>query len=249
MKKVVLITGAASGIGNASAKLFAQEGWHVIGVDLNRVADLNGIHHFIQANIAEIDDCQRIFNEIASSEGHLNVLVNNAAIQICKPLMETTLAEWNLLMQSNLTSAYLAARYSYPFLKINGGSIINISSVHGIATSINIAAYAASKGALLSLTRAMAIEFAHDSIRVNAVLPGAVDTPMLRAGLNRGHLEFSELQNSLDELSHKTVIGRIGKPEEIAQAILFFADESRSSFITGQMLIVDGGALARLSTE
>jgi NAD(P)-dependent dehydrogenase (short-subunit alcohol dehydrogenase family) len=249
MKKVVLITGAASGIGNASAKLFAEEGWHVIGVDLNYIPDSNGIHHFIRANVAEMADSKRFFCEIADEEGHINALVNNAAIQICKPFMETSSADWDMLMRSNLTSAYLTVRHAYPLLRINGGSIINISSVHGIATSINIAAYAASKGALISLTRAMAIEFARDNIRVNSVLPGAVDTPMLRAGLNRGHLDSGEPNSMLERLRCKTVIGRIGKPEEIAQAILFLADESRSSFITGQMLIVDGGASAKLSTE
>jgi NAD(P)-dependent dehydrogenase (short-subunit alcohol dehydrogenase family) len=95
----------------------------------------------------------------------------------------------------------------------------------------------------------MAIELAHDNIRVNAVLPGAVDTPMLRAGFKRGHLEVSNPQQQIEELSRRTVIGRVGTPDEIAQAILFLADASRSSFITGQMLVVDGGATAKLSTE
>jgi len=249
MKKVVLITGVASGIGNATASLFAEEGWHVIGVDLKSMNDLKGIHHFIQADISEVANSQGIFKEIKVDESHIDALINNAAIQICKPLIETTLDEWNFLMRSNLTSIYLNVRNAYPLMKANGGSIVNISSVHGVATSTNIAAYAASKGALLSLTRALAIEFAHDNIRVNAVLPGAVDTPMLRSGLHRGHLECFEAQNSLKELSRRTVMGRIGKPQEIAQAILFFADGKRSSFITGQTLIVDGGATARLSTE
>jgi NAD(P)-dependent dehydrogenase (short-subunit alcohol dehydrogenase family) len=249
MKKVVLITGSSSGIGNASAKLFAKEGWHVIGVDINEIGDQNGINHFIQANVAEIADSNRIFAEITDDEGHINALVNNAAIQICKPFIDTGPDEWDMLMRSNLTSAYLTVRHAYPLLKIDGGSIVNISSVHGIATSINIAAYAASKGALISLTRALAIEFASDNIRVNSILPGAIDTPMLRAGLYRGHLDCGESQKMLEKLSQKTVIGRIGKPAEVAQAILFLADESRSSFITGQMLVVDGGATARLSTE
>jgi glucose 1-dehydrogenase len=121
--------------------------------------------------------------------------------------------------------------------------------VHALQTSANIAAYAASKGGLLALTRAMAIEFARDGIRVNAILPGAVDTPMLRAGLERGHLAGQDIQMFLESLARKTVNGRVGKPEEIAQAILFLADGSQSSFMTGQALVVDGGATARLSTE
>ncbi len=101
----------------------------------------------------------------------------------------------------------------------------------------------------MALTRAMAIEFAPDNIRVNAVLPGAVDTPMLRAGLDRGHLSGGDIIARLDNLARKTVNGRIGKPEEIAHAIYFLADEGQSSFMTGQALVVDGGATARLSTE
>ena len=112
-----------------------------------------------------------------------------------------------------------------------------------------IAAYAASKGALLALTRALAIELAPDSIRVNAVLPGAVDTPMLRSGLTRGHLQGANVQELMQDLGRRTVMGRVGRPEEIAQAILFLADGDRSSFMTGQTLVVDGGATARLSTE
>ena len=118
-----------------------------------------------------------------------------------------------------------------------------------MATSANIASYAASKGGLLALTRAMAIEFAPDGIRVNAILPGAVDTPMLHAGLSRGHVGAGSLPERLENLADKTVIGRIGKPDEIAHAIYFLADETQSSFMTGQALIVDGGATARLSTE
>ena len=116
-------------------------------------------------------------------------------------------------------------------------------------SSANIAAYAASKGGLLALTRAIAIEFAPDDIRVNAILPGAVDTPMLRAGFNRGHVGDGTVQERLENLARKTVNGRIGQPEEIAKCIYFLADNSQSSFMTGQALIVDGGATARLSTE
>jgi NAD(P)-dependent dehydrogenase (short-subunit alcohol dehydrogenase family) len=130
-----------------------------------------------------------------------------------------------------------------------GGAIVNVSSVHALATSKNIAAYAASKGALLAFTRATAIELAPDNIRVNAVLPGAVDTPMLRAGLNRGHVKMGNIEDSVCELGKKHVLGRIGLPEEIGQTILFLADDERSSFITGHGLIVDGGAIAKLSTE
>ncbi len=140
------------------------------------------------------------------------------------------------------------AKFAHPLLvKAGGGAIVNVSSVHAVATSINVAAYAASKGGLLALTRAMAIEFAKDDIRVNAVLPGAVDTPMLRDGMNRGQHGGSSLQERLENLARKTVNGRIGQPQEIANTIFFLAT-GESSFMTGSM-VVDGGANCRLSTE
>lgn len=249
MNQVVLITGVAGGIGKATAKLFTEVGWHVVGVDRRCLNSLPGVHHFIHADISDITASQRIFAEVADDEGHIDALINNAAIQICKPLVKTTPEEWDAVMASNLRSVYLAIRHVYPLMRSRGGVIVNIGSVHAIATSANIAAYAASKGALLALTRALAIELAPDRIRVNAVLPGAVDTPMLRASLKRGHLEIGDPQQQIEGLSRRTVMGRVGKPVEIAQAILFLADKKRSSFMTGQSLVVDGGATARLSTE
>lgn len=250
-KKVVLITGAAGGIGHATAQVFHEAGWHVIGVDRRSFDVLPGVDHFIEADISNIEQSQGIFDEVGSEEGRLDALVNNAAVQICKPLVETTPEEWDTVMASNLRSVYLAIRHAYPLIKNGGGAIVNVSSVHAIATSANIAAYAASKGALLALTRALAIELTQDNIRVNAVLPGAVDTPMLRAGLNRGHLEGNgaDTRELVKALGARHVIGRVGQPREIGQTILFLADDERSSFITGQALVVDGGATARLSTE
>jgi len=134
-------------------------------------------------------------------------------------------------------------------MRAHGGAIVNVSSVHAIATSANVAAYAASKGGLLSLTRALAIELGSDRIRVNAVLPGAVDTPMLHAGLNRWHVHGRNPLELVEQLKSRHVMGRIGQAGEIAQAIYFLADDDRSSFMTGQALVVDGGATARLSTE
>jgi NAD(P)-dependent dehydrogenase (short-subunit alcohol dehydrogenase family) len=249
MNKVVLVTGASSGIGSATAKLFALEGWQVIGVARRKMNKPEGINHYISGDVSKVSDVQRIFDEITNEEGRIDALINNAGIQICKPLVETTVEQWDAIMNTNVRSIFLCVKNAYPLMHEYGGSIVNVSSVHAIATSASIAAYAASKGAILSLTRAMAIELAHDNIRVNAVLPGAVDTPMLRAGFERGHLEVGDPQQQIEELSRHTVIGRVGMPEEIAQAILFLADESRSSFITGQMLVVDGGATAKLSTE
>jgi len=250
-QRVVLITGAAGGIGRATVYHFAGMGWKVIGVDRAAFGeDFPAEGAFIQADISLSENLEAIFEATHKITSQLHALVNNAAVQVAKPMLETTIDEWNTVLASNLTSVFLGVKLAYPLLKAaGGGAIVNVSSVHAIATSANIAAYAASKGGLLALTRAMAIEFAKDNIRANAILPGAVDTPMLRAGLGRGHVSGSDILERLDNLARKTVNGRIGKPEEIAHAIYFLADETQSSFMTGQALIVDGGATARLSTE
>lgn len=249
MKRAVLITGVAGGIGLATAREFADAGWKVIGVDLRQVSDLPGVSHFIHADISAPEVLECIFEEVSANEGRLDALINNAAIQICKPLLETTVEEWDATMACNVRSVFLAVRRAYSLLKESGGAIVNVSSVHAIATSSSIAAYAASKGALLSLTRAMALEFGSDNIRVNAVLPGAVDTPMLHAGLTRGHVQGHNTDELLCGLGRKHVMGRVGRPDEISRMILFLADNDQSSFITGQAIVVDGGATARLSTE
>lgn len=249
--RTVLVTGAAGGIGRATVDLFASSGWRVIGVDRSPFGDpFPHEGFFIQSDISIGDNLEAIFNQVHEHTGYLDALINNAALQVTKPIIQTTVEEWDAVMASNLRSVFLSAKLAFPLFKAaHGGAIVNVSSVHAVATSANIAAYAASKGGLLALTRAMAIEFAPDNIRVNAVLPGAVDTPMLRAGMNRDHVQGSDLQTRLDNLARKTVNGRIGKPEEIAHAIYFLADSEQSSFMTGQAMIVDGGATSRLSTE
>jgi NAD(P)-dependent dehydrogenase (short-subunit alcohol dehydrogenase family) len=246
----ILITGAAGGIGRATVSLFTQKGWSVIGVDRADFGEgfpTNGL--FIRCDISRPEDMQAIFDQAHQFRESLSALVNNAALQVAKPLIETSVEEWDAVMASNLRSVFLGVKLAYPLLRAGSGAVVNVSSVHAVQTSANIAAYAASKGGLLALTRAMAIEFAPDNIRVNAILPGAVDTPMLRAGLGRGHVGQGDIQERLDNLARKTVNGKVGKPEEIAQAIYFLADNEQSSFMTGQALVVDGGATARLSTE
>ncbi len=249
MKRVALITGVASGIGAATARLFEDNGWQVVGVVRRKVTSLPGVHHLIRAEVSDEGQSRLVFDEVASREGRIDALINNAAIQISKPLVQTSTEDWESVMASNLRSVYFAVRHAHPLLRGHGAAIVNVSSVHAIATSVNIAAYAATKGALVSLTRALAIEFAPDDIRVNAVLPGAVDTPMLRSGLRRGHLAGNSIEDLMKDLGRRTVMGRVGRPEEIARAILFLADGDWSSFMTGQTLVVDGGATARLSTE
>jgi glucose 1-dehydrogenase len=249
--RVMLITGAAGGIGRVTVAEFIAKGWRVIGVDRREFGEPfpePGL--FIQADLSEATNLETIYAKAREFSPKLDAVVNNAAYQVTKPMLETTVEEWDAVMTSNLRSVFLGAKLAHPMLvAAGGGAIVNVSSVHAIATSANIATYAASKGGMLALTRAMAIEFAGDNIRVNAILPGAVDTPMLRSGLNREHAGTGSLHERLENLARRTVNGRIGQPYEIARAIYFLADNDQSSFMTGQALVVDGGATARLSTE
>ena len=250
MKKVVCVTGVAGGIGSATARIFTTAGWHVVGVDMKNELNLpSDVDRYISADISNPDAIRDMFKEISQREGRLDALINNAAVQIVKPLVDTELEEWDSLMAINVRSVFLSIKYAYPLLRRNMGSVVNVSSVHAVATSCSMAAYATSKGAVSTLTRSAALELAADNVRVNAVMPGAIDTQMLRAGLNRETATAVNVEQRLKELSQKHALGRLGKPEEIAEMIFFLSDNKKSEFITGQSFIVDGGATAKLSTE
>lgn len=249
MSRTVVITGVLGGIGAATAQLFQQQGWVVIGIDVRQVsAKPQGVDYYLCADISNASTWEEIGQKISTYTDQLHGLINNAALQICKPLIETTPEEWDEVMAVNLRAVYLGIRHLHPLLFNSAGAVVNVSSVHAIATSQKIAAYAASKGGMLALTRAIALELA-PQIRVNAVLPGAVDTPMLRSGLSRGHVQGANVEELVSALGQKHIIGRIGQPKEIAEAIYFLTDNERSSFMTGQALVIDGGATIRLSTE
>ena len=245
--RVALITGAAGGIGQATVAAFVDSGWRVVAVDRVENGDLPAVVAFHRVDLTDIESVAGLFERLRAEPGRLDALVNNAGVQISKPILETTVEDWDHVMETNLRSTFLMGKHSLNLLGASRGSVVNVSSVHALATSLNIAAYAASKGGILALTRAMALEFGARGVRVNTIPPGAVDTPMLRAGLVR--IEGRSLEAKLRVLSAKTALGRVGEPYEIAQGILFLADSDRSSFITGQALVIDGGATARLSTE
>jgi NAD(P)-dependent dehydrogenase (short-subunit alcohol dehydrogenase family) len=233
-EKLALITGAAGGIGSAMVQAFQSAGWKTIAIDK---VDADGVQRI---DVSDPEQVEKLFEHPGEP---LMALINNAAVQVIKPLIETSLEEWDTVVDTNLRSIYLMSKYAHPMLKQGHGAIVNIGSVHAIATSEGLAAYAASKGGVVALTRAMALELAPDGIRVNAILPGAIDTPMLHAGLVRSE------ETGMDDLVRRTPLGRIGQPKEIARAALFLADGDQASFITGQALVVDGGATARLGTE
>jgi NAD(P)-dependent dehydrogenase (short-subunit alcohol dehydrogenase family) len=234
VRRVVVVTGAAGGVGSATCALLAEHGWEVIGLDRHPSPTERSL-------VVDIGDTDAIDAALSSLE-RVDGLVNNAAVQHFKPILETTVEEWDAVHAQNLRGAFFCLKALHRQLAASRGAIVNVSSVHAFATSHSIAAYAASKGGLVALTRAAALEFAEDGIRVNAVLPGATDTPALRAGLGRE----PRLEQTLLE---RTPLGRFGDPRDIAEAISFLLDCERSAFITGQTFVVDGGALARLSTE
>jgi NAD(P)-dependent dehydrogenase (short-subunit alcohol dehydrogenase family) len=246
--RTVIITGAAGGIGGACVTRFSGAGWRVFALDVRRPEDQPpAAVAFFQVDIAEASAvesfCQGVARELTSG---LDALVNNAAIQITKPLSATSIEEWDSVHTVNLRAPFLFAKYLYPSLKQARGAVVNVSSVHAFATSANIGAYASSKGGLLALTRAMANEFSKDGVRVNALLPGATDTQMLANGFLRSGDASDNMRGAL---ASKILLKRLAIPDEIARAIYFLADNDQSSYITGQSLVVDGGALAHLSTE
>jgi NAD(P)-dependent dehydrogenase (short-subunit alcohol dehydrogenase family) len=250
-RRTALITGAGKGIGAATVRSFALAGWDVIAVDLEEpaVPSTGSEHRSMAVDLSQSAEIERLLSRLESCGQPVSALVNNAGVQVAGSLQETTDADWDLVMRVNVRAAFLLARGLAGTMGNGAGAIVNVASVHAISTSRSMAAYATSKGALVALTRVLALELAPSGIRVNAVLPGAVETDMLKAGLARGHVGGESVPEKLAHLARRTPIGRVGQPEEIAEAVLFLADESRSSFITGQTLVVDGGALCALSTE
>jgi len=243
----VVVTGVCGGIGRAIAARFTDAGWTVIGVNRREPdADVR-IDRFELADVGKDGEVAALFERL-SDMNSLDALINNAAVQINKPIIETSDAEWSQVMDTNLRSAFQCIREAHPLLAAARGAVVNISSVHAIATSMNVAVYAISKGALAALTRSAAIELAAAGIRCNAVLPGAVDTPMLREGLDRRpHPDGPD--GNLNELAARTPLGFVATADQIAPSVVHLADGELSPYTTGQMLVVDGGATIKLGTE
>lgn len=249
MIKTAFVTGAARGIGLAASRSLAEAGWRVCGVDKDKAEDDAPFAEFTVVDLTQSSGMTKAVRSILNNEDRLHVLVNNAGRQIIKPLLKTTVEELDTIMAVNFKAPLLLVQSLYPFLSRARGTVINVCSVHSMATSRDIGAYAASKAALQSLTRTMALEFGADGVRANALLPGAVDTAMLQAGLDRNHVSSGSLDTKLAEMASRHALLRLGRPEDMAKAILFLADEKQSGFMTGQSLILDGGCLCKLSTE
>ena len=243
--KVAIITGAASGIGRATAILFAKEGGKVVVADKNEVGgnetvDLirsdGGQAIFNYVNVTSATDIQGMVKTTINTYGKLNILVNNAGIAIRLPVVDLSEEDWDRNIDVNLKSIYLSSKYAIPrMIENSGGSIVNITSIYGIVGGRIRAAYAASKGGVVNLTRSMALDYALHKIRVNCVCPGFVNTPLLK-----NILKDKEEYQALADLHP---MGRLGDMLEIALGVLYLASDE-SSFVTGIALPIDGGYTA-----
>jgi NAD(P)-dependent dehydrogenase (short-subunit alcohol dehydrogenase family) len=244
--KIAIVTGAAAGIGRASALLFAREGAKVAAVDMDdaglqtlaqqAISD-GGEVLAVRADISNAVDAARTTNDTIARFGRIDILFNNVGIVPHGNIQMTTEAEWDRTMTINVKSMYLLCREVIPvFLKQGGGVILNTSSATALRSVPNRVAYTTSKGAVLALTRSMAVDYVKDHIRVNCLCPGTVDTPSFRQRM----AAFPDPEEALRQFVARQPMGRLGTAEEVAQAALYLvSDESR--FVTGIAFSIDGG--------
>jgi NAD(P)-dependent dehydrogenase (short-subunit alcohol dehydrogenase family) len=245
--RIALVTGAGSGLGRATAKLFAAEGAHVYVTDSNGpaaasvVEDILGTGASAQAITTDVTrglDVTAMFRAVASTHGRLDVLVNNAGLNVRGDFRHLSDAEWVKIREVNLDGVVRVARDGFALLRASGrGSLINIASIMGHRGLRQLVAYSATKGAILALTRGLAVEYAPFAVRVNALAPGFVETALTQRALKNPGIQKALLDN--------TPLRRFGLPEEIAKAALFFASDD-ASYVTGAELAVDGGMSASL---
>jgi NAD(P)-dependent dehydrogenase (short-subunit alcohol dehydrogenase family) len=247
-EKVAIITGAKSGIGFATAVRFVAEGAKVVVADIRdahrEVQELTtrgGEALFVETDVSSESQVQALIEKTMTAYGRLDVVVNNAGIELAKTVLNTTEQEWDRLMDVNLKGVFLCCKAAVAVMQRQGGGvIINVASELGLVGGSEIAAYSASKGGVVQLTKAMAIDHASDHIRVNCVCPGPVETPLLQAIIESSLNPEQERRSILE----KTLLKRVGRPEEIANVILFLASQE-ASYMTGSVVVVDGGWTAR----
>ena len=238
--KTALVTGAARGIGLATARRFLADGWCVALLDIDADMLMQTMAALAQpdltlaltCDVSDPDAVGAAFARVAGRFGRLDALVNNAGVAVFKPLLETSYAEWQRVLDVNLTGPFLCTQAAAPLMREHGGgAIVNVTSISGVRASTLRVAYGTSKAALMHLTKQQAVELAALGIRVNAVAPGPVDTAMAKA------VHTPAIRADY----HDTIpLNRYGREEELAETIFFLCSE-RASYITGQMLSVDGG--------
>jgi NAD(P)-dependent dehydrogenase (short-subunit alcohol dehydrogenase family) len=247
--RTAIVTGAASGIGQASALLFAREGAFVALVDRDEaglqqtLAAIEGVKGEASVHVGDViglDFAKAVVGDIITRRGRLDVLMTAAGFSCGGTVLTTDPADWDAVFQANVGGTWLWSRAAVPEMQRRGaGSIITLASQLAIAGGSNNSAYIAAKGAIISLTRTMALDFATDGIRVNAIAPGAIDTPMLRRSFAR-HVNPEPVREAS---RNRHALKRFGKADEVAEAALHLASDA-SSFTTGTVMVVDGGWLA-----
>lgn len=248
--KIALITGASSGIGRATAELFAEEGAAVVAADINAQAgeavvtslrQRNGTAHFVLTDISKETDAERLAAEAVRVFGRIDILINSAAIFVVKGL-DATPEDWRLSVDVNIIGTALITKHVAEAMKHGGGgAIVNLASISSFVAQPNFITYSATKGAILQMTRNMALDLAPYHIRVNAVCPGTILTPPVERFIAEHGMTLDQL---IAAEGAKIFLKRIGQPREVAYAILFLASEE-ASYITGASLLVDGGYTAQ----
>jgi NAD(P)-dependent dehydrogenase (short-subunit alcohol dehydrogenase family) len=248
--KVAIVTGGAGGIGQATAILFAEEGARVVIADPNigpgeacaaQIRAAGGEALFIETDISHEDDCRRVCDEAVKVFRQLNILINNGAAFVLKGL-EASVAEWQKSLSVNVVGTALMSRFASEYMKqAGGGSIVNLGSISSLVAQPSFITYSATKGALLQMTRNMALDLAPFNIRVNCVCPGTILTPASYEHMERAGQTLDEF---IAEQGPRHLLNRVGDPREVAYPILFLASDE-ASFITGTHLMVDGGYTAQ----
>jgi NAD(P)-dependent dehydrogenase (short-subunit alcohol dehydrogenase family) len=252
--RVALVTGGALGIGKGIVEAFAREGAGVAIVDIDaaaagRLADAitlgGGRAVATVGDVSVAADAERMIAQAVASLGRLDILVNNAGIQPVDwyfRVEDTPEEVWDRILGVNLKGTFLMSKYAMPAIRAaGGGAVVNMASVQGLQSMPRVPSYAASKGGVLSLTRNMALDYAREGIRVNAICPGTIDSEMVRTA---ARTEGGDIEANLRRYGAFHPIGRLGVPADIAEAVLFLASD-RASFITGESLSVDGGFMAQ----
>ena len=235
--KIAIITGASSGIGLSTARLLTQKGAKVYTAQRGK-----GEHIWINADFFDLSSPEGVFEEFKKQESHLDILINNAGVMLEGTVEETDLKDWQKHINVNLTVPYLMIKFALPLMKKKGGSIVNVGSIEGLGSNPRHPAYCASKGGIHALTRAVAVDHGPEGIRCNAVAPGWIETP-----LNEGFIKSLPEPKSFNErIKCIHPLERTGHPDEVAELITWLAS-GQATFLTGQVLTIDGGRMAKLS--